>query len=264
MVAFDAAQKESARIWILAALGAVVIHAGGVAVTVARLAAAPDDVALGAPAIEIGLELTAPRTEPTDLPPGPEVEASAASAAVMAQKAVVKPSELPKALPTETDGPDRLVAPDDSKKPEKEDPNLITMQAAPSEASVATVATAMPSPQTARESPRSLAPALGTAESTLRLRTTWQKELAAHLDKYKRYPTDRSLQSAELVVSFVLDRTGHVLSTSIVQGSGDAAFDEAGLAMMRRADPVPPPPALVADEGLSFTLPVIFRVKGRN
>jgi protein TonB len=30
----------------------------------------------------------------------------------------------------------------------------------------------------------------------------------------------------------------------------------------RRADPVPPPPPLIADEGLSFTMPVVFRVKG--
>jgi hypothetical protein len=34
--------------------------------------------------------------------------------------------------------------------------------------------------------------------------------------------------------------------------------------MVRRSDPVPQPPPLVADEGLSFTLPVIFRVKGRS
>jgi hypothetical protein len=33
--------------------------------------------------------------------------------------------------------------------------------------------------------------------------------------------------------------------------------------MMRRADPVPPP-ALVADEGLSFTLPVNFRAQRRK
>ncbi len=46
--------------------------------------------------------------------------------------------------------------------------------------------------------------------------------------------------------------------------SGDrakTAFDEAARAMMQRADPVPPPPPLVADEGLTFTLPVDFRVK---
>jgi protein TonB len=57
---------------------------------------------------------------------------------------------------------------------------------------------------------------------------------------------------------------GHVLSASIQKGSGDAAFDEAALAMVRRSDPVPQPPPRVADEGLTFTLPVIFRVKGKS
>ena len=66
------------------------------------------------------------------------------------------------------------------------------------------------------------------------------------------------------MVSFALDRMGHVLSTSIVKGSGDTAFDEAALAMIRRSDPVPLPPPVVADEGLNFTLPVIFRIKGRS
>jgi TonB family protein len=55
-----------------------------------------------------------------------------------------------------------------------------------------------------------------------------------------------------------------VLSANIVKGSGDTAFDEAALAMVRKSDPVPMPPPLVADEGLNFTLPVIFRVKGRS
>ena len=34
--------------------------------------------------------------------------------------------------------------------------------------------------------------------------------------------------------------------------------------MLKRADPVPQPPPLVADEGLSFTLPVIFRVNEKS
>ena len=114
------------------------------------------------------------------------------------------------------------------------------------------------------EGPRSVAPAIGIGESARRARATWQKELVAHLDKHKRYPAERQQKSAEIVVSFVLDRIGHVLSTGIVKGSGDAAFDEAALAMMRRSDPVPQPPPLVADEGLNFTLPVIFRVKGKS
>jgi len=68
----------------------------------------------------------------------------------------------------------------------------------------------------------------------------------------------------EIVVSFTLDRMGRVLSAGIVKSSGDAAFDDAALAMVRRSDPVPQPPPLVADAGLSFTLPVIFRSKDRR
>ena len=98
----------------------------------------------------------------------------------------------------------------------------------------------------------------------MRERVTWEKELAAHLDKFKRYPADRVMQSAQVVVNFVLDRIGHVQAMHIVKGSGDASFDEAALAMLQRSDPVPPPPPLVADEGLSFTLPVIFHVKPQN
>ena len=65
-------------------------------------------------------------------------------------------------------------------------------------------------------------------------------------------------------MSFVLDRAGHVLSSRIVTGSGDTAFDAAALAMLERANPVPPPPPVVADDGLSFTLPVIFHAKVRQ
>jgi TonB family protein len=122
----------------------------------------------------------------------------------------------------------------------------------------------MPSNEAAQEAPRSVAPALGTGESAQRVRATWQKELVAHLDKHKKYPSHRLVRTTEITVAFVLDRLGHVLSTAIVKGSGDLAFDEAALEMVRRSDPVPQPPALVADEGLSFTLPVNFRVKERG
>jgi periplasmic protein TonB len=97
-----------------------------------------------------------------------------------------------------------------------------------------------------------------------RERLTWQRELAAHLDRYKRYPSDRASQAAQIVLGFALDRTGRVLSVAVVRGSGDRSFDDAALAVMRRADPVPAPPPRIADSGLSFTLPVIFRAKAAN
>ena len=184
----------------------------------------PDDY-LGAPAIEIGLELTSPHLEDTDLPPGPDTDASVASPALAEQKAEVKETELPKEMPTETEDPDRVVTPNNSKKPKEEEPKIAAVQTSASTESVAAEATATPSTEAIQEGPRSVAPAQGTGQSARRMRATWEKELIAHLDKHKRYPAERSQKSAEIVVSFALDRMGHVLSASIVKGSGDTAFE---------------------------------------
>jgi TonB family protein len=259
----DTERRPSRRLWIAAAVAALALHLGGAALAVAHLQGGePDDA--GTEAIEIGLDFSSLHRDPTDLPAGPDADASVASPAIAEQKAEVKETELPKDTPTETQEPDRVVTPDESKKPKEDDAKLAAVQATASTESVAAEATAMPSNETVPEGPRSVAPALGTGESARRIRATWQKELVAYLDKHKRYPADRSQKSAEILVSFALDRMGHVLSASIVKGSGDTAFDEAALAMVRKSDPVPPPPPLVADEGLNFTLPVIFRVKGKS
>jgi TonB family protein len=260
---FDLPRRSSRPIWLMAAFGAVAVHAAGLTLALGSMHA-DEAVDLGAPAIEIGVELQGPHFDPTDLPVGPDSEAAAASPAVVEQKAVTQQSELPKAVPTETDDPDRAVAPDDTKKPKEDDPKIATIQAEASTQSVAAEATALPSVPHAIEAPHSVGPAPGTAEGARRDRVTWQKELAAHFNKYKRYPQDRVMQKAEVLVNFVLDRSGHVLSTRVVKGSGDTSFDAAALAMLQRSDPMPPPPALVADDGLSFTLPVIFHVKGRE
>src|SRR5258707_8306092 len=264
MSSLDTEQKPSRRLWIFAAVGALALHVVGGALALAHLRADDLDDSLGAPAIEIGLEMMSPHLEATDLPPGPDTDASVASPALAEQKAEVKETELPKDVPTETEDPDRVVTPNDSNKPKEDDTKLAAVQTSASTESVAAEATATPSSEAIQQGPRSVAPAQGTGESAQRMRATWQKELSAHLDKHKRYPAQRSQNSAEIAVSFTLDRMGHVLSTSIIKGSGDTAFDEAALAMVRRSDPVPQPPPLVADEGLSFTLPVIFRVKGRS
>jgi len=264
MSAPDLAPHPSLRLWLVAAVGAVALHAGGIALALASLPPeeSPDD--LGAPAIEIGVEPMAPRAEPVDLPVGPQTDASAASPPVVEQKAEEKPADLPTDVPTETEDPDRVVTTQESQKPKAEEQEVTPTQTAPSAESTAAVAMAPPSSETLREAPRSVAPAQGTGESEQRARLTWQKELVVHLNKNRRYPADRTQREARIVIAFVLDRGGHVLSANIAQSSGDASFDREALAMMRRADPVPPPPPLVADEGLSFTLPVDFHGQPRK
>ncbi len=256
--------RPSRRLWIFAAVIALALHIGGAALAIAHLQAEEADDALGASAIEIGLELASVRREVTDLPPGPDTDASTASPQLAEQKAEVKETELPQDKPTETEEADRVVTENESKKPEEDDPKVAAVQTQASTESVAAEATATPSSEAIPEGERSVAPAIGTGETARRVRATWQKELVAHLDKHKRYPADRSQKTAKIEIRFTLDRMGRVLETTIEKSSGDTAFDEAALAMVRRSDPVPAPPPLIADDGLSFTLPVIFRIKGKS
>lgn len=257
------AKQLPRTVWAFSALGAVAIHVGCIVLAVGSVHR-DDTQDLGAPTIEIGVELASPRLDPTDLPVGPNTDASAATPEVIEQKTVVEKTDLPKAMPTETNDPDRIVSPDNTKPVKDIDHKKASIQAQPSQASVATESTATPSVPNAQLSPRSIAPSQGTGQSAMRERVTWEKELAAHFNKYKRYPDDRSDGNAQVVVNFVLDRLGHVLSSRVLIGSGDPAFDAAALAMLQRANPVPPPPPLVADDGLSFTLPVIFNAKSHR
>src|SRR3974390_444218 len=183
----DTEARSSRRLWIFAGLGALALHLGGAALALAHLSSADLDDDVGTSAIEIALEMTSPHLEPTDLPPGPDTEASVASPAIAEQKAELKDSELPKDTPTETEEPDRVVTPNDSRKPKEDDTKVATVQTSASTESVAAEATATPSSENIPEGKRSVAPAQGTGESARRIRATWPQEMIAHLDKHKRY-----------------------------------------------------------------------------
>ncbi|HEY8337839.1 MAG TPA: energy transducer TonB, partial [Tardiphaga sp.] len=71
-------KRPSRRLWMIAAFCALLLHGGGIAAAVMQMETEDSDDAMGAPAIEIGLEMAAPRLEATDLPPGPDTEASTA------------------------------------------------------------------------------------------------------------------------------------------------------------------------------------------
>jgi protein TonB len=259
MTEFRSSQNVPMPMWIIAAVAAAAFHLGCIALAFAFMDREPDDE-VGAPAVEIGIELVAPHTDTPDLPPGPDAEASIASPQTVNQTAVAEQADLPRAVAMETEDPERLVAPVETDK-RKDEPNAAAMPTIASVESVAVEATAPPSSEMIAQSWRSVTPVQGIGISAERARATWQKELIAHFNRHKRYPANRFAATAEILVSFELDETGRVLSSSVVQGSGDASFDEAALAMIRRSDPVPTPPALVVREGLSFNLPVIFRAK---
>lgn len=251
-------QKPSRRLWIFAAVTALVLHVGGAALAIAHLQTGEADDALGATAIEIGFEMTSARREETDLPPGPETDAATASPQLPEQKAELKETELPQDRPTEPDEADRLVTPNKTKKPEEDDPKIAAVQTQASPESVAQEATAMPTLD-GRLNDKTTAPKLGIGKSAELAKVAWEKKLIAHFKKHITFPEGAKVQGTTVQLSLEFDRLGHVVSVSIAEGSGLKAYDEAALKMVRRSDPVPVPPPLVADQGLRRTLPVTFK-----
>jgi protein TonB len=254
---------KTLAMWVSAATGAIALHFGAAGLVYANL---PQEEAddLGTPAMEVSFDLRSPRVEQTDLPPGPESDAFAASPAQAEQKQKVEETQLPHDKPTDTEDPDRIVTETVPKEPTEEDKQVAAIETNASVESSPAEATAPAPIENAREAPVATAPAQGTGASLQRVRVTWQKKLMTHLERFKRYPSTGLPRSTRIEVGFTLDRLGHVVSAQIRHGSGDPAFDQAALSMLRRADPVPPPPPLVADEGLSFTLPVVYRIKGKS
>jgi protein TonB len=259
MSGLDNEPGPSRWLWILAGLGALALHIGGAAVAIAHLRTVDPEDTLGALAIEIGLEMTSPHLEPTDLPPGPDTEASVASPAIAEQKAELKETELPKDLPTETNEPDRVVSPNDSNKPKEDDAKVATVQTSASLESEAAEATARQTlDDSAPKADAASAPNLGLGKDQRRLKAKWESKLSGYIKLHLRYPKVQKDKAAIVTVSLVINRQGKVLSAGIFQSSGDRAFDEAAISTIRRSDPLPPPPSELTDEQFSYVLPMSF------
>jgi protein TonB len=96
-----------------------------------------------------------------------------------------------------------------------------------------------------------------------RVSASWETSLIKHLQQFKRYPSDAQARGDEGVVllSFSVDRTGHVLAHQIVRGSGHPALDAEVMSMIERAQPLPPFPATMTDAKLDLTVPIRFSLR---
>jgi protein TonB len=97
-------------------------------------------------------------------------------------------------------------------------------------------------------------------------KVSWQSRLLAHLNRHKRYPEDARRRGQEGVVKlrFVVDGRGNVLRFELASRSGSHSLDRATLQMIRRAQPLPPPPAeLLRDGSLEVVAPVVYSLQRR-
>jgi periplasmic protein TonB len=215
----------------------VVVAAHGVGALSLLQSPEASDFEAGAPVVMLELPeiAAAPTTPPTDLAPGPSEEQS-------------EPTPPPKeeTKPIEEEAEIALPVPE----PPKPQPPLEQRQA-----------TAAPS----AEMPPSTAapPTPGAAVHTPAAFIRWQSALAAHLERFKHYPTAARARREQGIarVAFTIDHEGHLLSSRIVQSSGSPLLDEETLALLARAQPMPKPPGSAPDSALSFIVPVRFNIR---
>ena len=91
----------------------------------------------------------------------------------------------------------------------------------------------------------------------------WQSALAAHLERFKRYPAAARAHHEQGIatVAFTIDHDGRLLRSSIVQSSGSPALDQETLDMLARSQPMPKPPGNTPDRALSFVVPIRFNIR---
>ncbi len=91
-------------------------------------------------------------------------------------------------------------------------------------------------------------------------KANWQGLMSAHLERAKRYPRTAQLRRQQGVstVHFRMDRQGKVLSVELIRGAGHDILDEESMALIKRAEPLPPPPPEMVGEILDLTVPIQF------
>ncbi|MCA1975163.1 MAG: energy transducer TonB, partial [Caenispirillum sp.] len=94
-------------------------------------------------------------------------------------------------------------------------------------------------------------------------RRDYLAQVQAWLERHKEYPRSARMRRQEgtVLLQFVLDRSGRVLSHRIVRGSGHDALDAEVDAMIRRASPLPPMPPAMTAQTMDITVPVQFALR---
>lgn len=107
--------------------------------------------------------------------------------------------------------------------------------------------------------------AISGCSSTAEQEKTLSAGLVTHLNKFKSYPIASQLAGVEGTnqLRFTIDGDGNVVSYELVQSSGNADLDAATLGLIRRAQPLPKPPADLMKNGpITITAPLIYSLDG--
>jgi periplasmic protein TonB len=90
----------------------------------------------------------------------------------------------------------------------------------------------------------------------------WKHRIVSQLLLHQYFPVDGCGMDGQVNVAFRIDRTGKLMSSNIVSGTGFPALDKAALEIVRRSQPFPPVPPEVTDDDLKLVAPMTFAKAG--
>jgi protein TonB len=238
---------EGAR-WAACFTLAVAFHGAAAAALLTRWN--DDDLVANAPVITIELAAlpVAPETTPNEMPPGPQQQE--AEPEPEPEKPVEKQLELPpepKAEPLQAvTPPPKVVEKPREKKPKQKHASLAS---APSSAETRSERAAAPMPGANSHNPNAV--------------PNWKSQLVAQLERNKRYPSEAQSRGEQGIaqLAFSVDRSGGVHNARILRSSGSSLLDQATLALVARAAPLPPPPPEIAGSQIPISVPIRYNVR---
>jgi protein TonB len=235
--------------WGVCFVLALSIHAAGAA---ALLAHWHEDFDLVANAPVIMIELAAlpvaPDIKPTDAPPGPQ------HAQARPEPEEVKPVEKSVELPPEPQAESQLAVlpppkPIEKRAEKKHRQKQANLASAPSTAE--------------NKAERAAAPTSGASSRNPDAVPNWKSQLVARLERAKRYPSEAQSRGEQGVaqLAFSVDRSGGVHHARIVRSSGSSLLDEATLALVERAAPLPAPPPEISGAQIAISVPIRYNMR---
>jgi protein TonB len=89
----------------------------------------------------------------------------------------------------------------------------------------------------------------------------WKTQLVAKLERSKRYPSEARGDQGIAQLAFSVDRQGGVHNARIVRSSGSSVLDHETLALVQRAQPLPPPPPEVSGAQIPIVVPIRYNAR---
>ena len=175
------------------AMAALGLHLGGAALALAHLRTDDGDDGLGANGAEYAVEMASPKLPETDLPPGPDSEASQFQPQ---QIAAAGRGQRDRSSEGNASGSRRPRPPrhrNNSKKPVEDTTKVAKVETqAVEEMPNAQESARQALNEDAREDEKAAGPNQGIGKDIRKLTAEWGKRISAYFELHKRYPKDKS------------------------------------------------------------------------